>query len=1193
MAKGFGNTWWGEHWLKALAAVDYSNRLPRGATYARTGKVESLVLKDSKLTAKVAGSRKTPYSVSVAVPKFSQKQQQALLNAIMEKPMMVAKLLNRELDSGLLPLASSLGLQVFPRTWDDLEMHCSCPDWAVPCKHLAAAIYMLSREIDNDPFLVFSMHGVDLLAGLERLGMPVNKNQTQSVATLDSILSRQKPLRDSENANSHDAIYRRIDFSALQNIAEPLVQLLPDAPVFYPKNDFKPKYCKLLTRAAKQAERLIGKRLAWDSVFSDATALTDSTTSISHHTTLAIGINNHYAWQLYAEQTSRNDHDFSQLDTLIVALAQLNSDYLPDYQPSVAALHKALFAAVHLLANGTVIPQIVQLDNGKFSVRWLPATLDANAKRLQETLAEALDFDVLFWQEAPKRRTKTSATELPNTRQSLANQAQELLSLFITTLMNKLAKAGDDPFEALFFNRGENAFNAIGEAATADGIQAWLSRYYLSTQRYQPVVIVNESRNHKSFKVTLSIADSQTADALPVPLATVLNDDAYQDSRMGVLQSLSLLSAFIDGVDDVINSGGDKAIRYDSDKFAAFLLEIIPAIRLLSIQTLLPKSLQELLRPKVSVKLSSASPDDSAGFFGFNDLIHFDWQVAVGDSVISPQAFEALVENATGLLHYKGQYLYVDEGDLTRLQKQLTTAKTPTSAQLLQAALSESYDGAPVKMDKAVRELIQRFSAQPQVSLPNDLQATLRPYQERGYAWMLGNAKIGFGSIIADDMGLGKTLQVIAVMQKLKQDGALNAKHKALVVVPTGLLTNWQAEIGKFAPSLSCDIFHGSQRDIKTFDADVMLTTYGVLRSDAKLLKKIKWQLFAIDEAQHIKNPNAAQSKAVKSIAATIRIAMSGTPVENRLSEFWSIMDFTNKGYLGTLKQFTTDYANPIQVSNDAATVDKFRRITAPFMLRRMKSDKSIISDLPDKIEQNQLAVLEQKQAALYEKTVRDAMAVIESVDTSDNASKFERQGMILQMILALKQICNHPTNYLKNNKVDANLSGKTQLLLTLLDGIVESGEKVLIFTQFREMGELLQTFIAQRFGEEPMFYHGGCSVKQRQAMVERFQHNRADNIFILSLKAAGTGLNLTAASHVIHYDLWWNPAVENQATDRAYRIGQQKNVQVHRLITQNTFEEKIDAMIQHKKQLAEMTVSTGENWIGKLSNKELRDIFG
>ncbi|MFA7141288.1 MAG: DEAD/DEAH box helicase, partial [Proteiniphilum sp.] len=437
------------------------------------------------------------------------------------------------------------------------------------------------------------------------------------------------------------------------------------------------------------------------------------------------------------------------------------------------------------------------------------------------------------------------------------------------------------------------------------------------------------------------------------------------------------------------------------------------------------------------------------------------------------------------------------------------------------------------------------------------------------------------------------TLQVIAILLKLKEEKMINGKKRALVVVPTGLLTNWQEEIARFAPSLTTHIYHGTARDLTLFDEDVMLTTYGVCRGDNDLLKRRKWAVMAIDEAQNIKNYSTAQTKAVKSIPAEIRIAMSGTPVENRLSEFWSIMDYTNKGYMGSLKKFNEEYAAPIQVSNDEQVVRKFKKITSPFLMRRMKSDKSIISDLPDKVEQNQYALLTRQQAALYEKTTQAAMELIEGCgEEGDQQSLFKRQGLVLQMILALKQICNHPANFLKNGNDNPLLSGKVELLFELLDAITEAGEKVLIFTQFREMGDLLERFITDRYGDAPLFYHGGCSVEHRHEMVKRFQENRANKLFILSLKAAGTGLNLTAASHVIHFDLWWNPAVENQATDRAYRIGQKKNVMVHRFITKNTFEEKIDEMITKKKMLAEMTVATGENWIGKLSNRELREIF-
>jgi SNF2 family DNA or RNA helicase len=580
------------------------------------------------------------------------------------------------------------------------------------------------------------------------------------------------------------------------------------------------------------------------------------------------------------------------------------------------------------------------------------------------------------------------------------------------------------------------------------------------------------------------------------------------------------------------------------------------------------------------------------GFLNLQDLLSFNWKVALGETVISREEFEKLMKNASRLFKFKENYIYVSDADIEKLHKAFTSNKPLSPYQLLQTALAEEYEGASVLLTDEVRDLINELTSSEDIPLPQGLNAQLRPYQKRGFSWMYRNSRIGFGSIIADDMGLGKTLQVISILLKFKEEDVINEKHKALVVVPTSLLTNWKMEMEKFAPSLSSYIFHGQARKLDQFDADIMLTTYGILRSDTDLLKKQKWQVMIIDEAQNIKNHDTAQAKAAKSIPANVRIAMSGTPVENRLTEFWSIMDYTNKGYLGTVQMFKEDYANPIQVFNDEQVTGKFKKITAPFMMRRMKSDKTIISDLPDKIEQNQFAQLSKQQAALYEKTMQAAMEEIEGCSGSDQQSLFKRQGLVLQMILALKQICNHPTQFLKNGKFDALLSGKTELLFELLDSINESGEKVLIFTQFTEMGNLLERFITERFGEKPMFYHGGCSVKQREEMVHRFQHNRYDKMFLLSLKAAGTGLNLTAASHVIHYDLWWNPAVENQATDRAYRIGQKKNVMVHRMICKNTFEERINEMIQRKKHLSDMTVATGENWIGKLSNKELREIF-
>jgi len=692
------------------------------------------------------------------------------------------------------------------------------------------------------------------------------------------------------------------------------------------------------------------------------------------------------------------------------------------------------------------------------------------------------------------------------------------------------------------------------------------------------------------FEVSIRIEDSGQPDKEVIPLKQILSEQQYDKSRFEILKSLSILADVEPAIDHYINDGAESPILFTLDCFTPFLLNAIPSIRLLQAKVLLPKSLSRLLRPQVSIRLSKQQANEKS-FIRLDDLLQFEWQVAIGEDLLTPSEFEHLLEHASGLIRYKQQYIYVTPDDMKRLHKALTDARPLTPGQMLQAALTGEYESARITLTEDVTELIRQLTDLQRIPLPEGLNATLRPYQERGFSWMYRNLRIGFGSIIADDMGLGKTLQVITLLLQLKQEGALQ-KNRAIVVTPTGLLSNWENEIHRFAPSLSVFMYHGSNRSLTDFDADILLTSYGILRSDCTELKKKRWEIMVIDEAQNIKNHNTAQSKAVKTIHATTHIAMSGTPVENRLSEFWSIMDFTNKGYLDSSKNFQERFARPIQNNGDQAACKRFRTITAPFMMRRLKTDKNIINDLPDKVERNEYASLTSTQAALYQKTLETALNEIEGITEQDSKSLFKRQGLVLQMILALKQICNHPTLFLKNRQFDASLSGKTEMLLDNVRSIVESREKVLIFTQFKEMGDMLSLFIEESTGHRPMFYHGGCTIKQRNEMIERFQNDRTEQVFLLSLKAAGTGLNLTAATHVIHYDLWWNPAVEAQATDRAYRIGQHKNVQVHRFITQDTFEEKIDRMIQEKRHLADLTVTSGESWIGKLSNEELRALF-
>lgn len=1177
MATKFGNTWWGNYWLRSLTHIDYANRIPRGASYARAGYVVDIKINKNVILAKVRGSRPSPYKEKITIPIFSKEETNKLICGIMEHPALIPRLLNRELSPEILDIAKQCGLKVFPTAWSDFEMECSCPDWAVPCKHLAAVIYMLSLEIDNNPFLVFEMHGVDIISELKDRGIFIDIQKNMAVKSLTDCFI---PLKKEDGGTDENTDFIRLDFSKIDDLGNALTSLLADAPPFYPGKDFKTIFHDEVVYLSNKTKRLINKKISFDAI-AEIDYIVDS---ISQYSDIKIEVNGNFDWTIHHQRTDSPSNKYQKIlsaEELISNLLVLNPDYIGDYQQSVAALHQILLFSIHLLSHGAVIPDIYETGDKKYIIRWMAAELDTEVRKLVR------DCDKMVY-----RGLITTSSDKKKSEIQLVDGTAWVISLFLNTLIKNMSHTTlhYEKIDSMFFCDERHQFNGIGEKENAGGIKVWLDRYFVGTRKYCPVIMVDEDKDD-GFLIDIDIEKQKETNRMQ--LRQILNEDAYTDERFLILSELSLLSALINGLDKYINNKAARPMHLHNKEFIPFLIQSIPALRMLNVKVMLPKSLQNMIKPKSSLAIKTKSNSKSEkSFIHFEDLLEFDWQVALGKDVISIDEFMKLLNNASGLLKFKENYFYINENEIESLLKAIKSTVKPNKMQMLQAALTGEYHSAPIILSDEVKELIGQLTSNEEIPVPKDLNATLRPYQQRGFSWMYRNMRIGFGSIIADDMGLGKTLQVITLLLKAKQENTESSKG-VLIVVPTGLILNWVSELNRFAPSLSVFVYHGQNRDVGQFDADIMLTSYGILRSDVDEIKKIKWQIMIIDEAQNIKNLNTNQSKAVRSIPAHTHIAMSGTPVENRLSEFWAIMDYVNHGYMDTSKKFKENFATPIQVSGDMKCVERFRKVTAPFMMRRLKTDKNIISDLPDKVEQNEFALLSPQQSALYEETRKKALEVIMGMETDDSKSLFKREGMILQMILALKEICNHPAQFLKDGNFNPELSGKTEMLLDLVQSIVESDEKVLIFTQFHEMGDILKRVITERIGTEPMFLHGGCSMKQRQEMVDRFQNNKADKVFLLSLKAAGTGLNLTAASHVIHYDLWWNPAVEAQATDRAYRIGQHKNVMVHRFITKNTFEEKIDRMIQNKRELAELTVTSGENWIGKLSNKELKEIFG
>ncbi|MBL7798492.1 MAG: DEAD/DEAH box helicase family protein [Saprospiraceae bacterium] len=1175
--KAYGSTWWGKQWLQALADIDYSNRLPRGKTYANKGLAHDLELQGNTISAKVTGSQPRPYQVQITVPAFDPGTQECLVRVVTENPLFLSKLLNRELPPELNEACSAENIHIFPRRWDDLKGSCSCPDWAVPCKHMAAVLYLVANEIDKNPFVVFDLHGFDLVAALQESGYTEAAGDPVSIPALAQW---QQPVAEERAAFTLDEErLAALDFSLLPDCRDNLLRLLSEKPVFFPEGDFK----KILAAAYKStAGGVETAAMPGQDLSGEHAHIVQNAEKVLLLLDAAEGA---FLGCSLLDARDESLLDFDSAAELVAFLDALPAAQVAHCAPELRSLHLAYRLAETLARRGAFVPQIFSIPAGEsrngFScfIRYVPALLNADVRAVCEQAAGLTAPGMLVYIGEEQNLEPVQADHLPAL-------LAVFLGHFVQENTEKAAREGELP--RWFFSGAPAVFERFENREYPKSIRLWLSRFFISEKDFVPVFEVSD--HDDLFEVGVSIEDKTSAFQAPVPLAAIFSDKKHARLRLDALRDLSMVAEFFPPLNDLIASKGKIKLRFDSRAFVEVFFNALPVIRLFGIRVLLPKALQKLFRPATSLALSANTKGKVAGsgLVSFANMIDFQWQIALGDQLLSPEAFLKLVKTMRGIVRLADGYAYVDEKEMAALLAKIEHSPAPTGPKLLQIALAGEYQGAPVRLDESAHALIADLLRPDAVPLPAGLHATLRPYQQRGFEWLYKNTRLGFGSLIADDMGLGKTLQVITTLQRLKEDGALAGDSKALIVVPTTLLTNWTKEIARFAPNLSLHVYHGPGRSLKPLSAcNILLTTYGVVRSEIADFQKKNWLVAVIDEAQNIKNLETAQTKAVKKLRAPVRIAMTGTPVENRLSEYYSLFEFANHGYLGTLKEFSDEYAKPIELERSHTALERFRRVTAPFLLRRVKTDKNIISDLPDKIETDQFCLLSPEQAALYQNVVDESLLAIEKEKEGD----IKRQGLVLKMLTALKQVCNHPAHFLKKPAADPALSGKTQLLLDLLTQIQDNGEKTLIFTQYREMGDLLVPLLREQLGINAAFLHGGVSRKGRDEMVEAFQHQHSERVLLLSLKAGGTGLNLTAASNVIHYDLWWNPAVEAQATDRAFRIGQQRNVQVHRFITQGTFEEKINAMLQSKKELANLTVAAGEKWVGDLTDVELREL--
>ena len=678
----------------------------------------------------------------------------------------------------------------------------------------------------------------------------------------------------------------------------------------------------------------------------------------------------------------------------------------------------------------------------------------------------------------------------------------------------------------------------------------------------------------------------------------------FENPQERLLADLGKASRLFPAIEEGLKTARPEALQLTTQQAYSFLRESAPLLEQSGFGVLVPPWWQKR-SARLGVKLKIKGTKTTSGLLGLNSLVNYDWAIAVGDTTLTAEEFENLVNLKLPLIKVRGQWVELRPEEIEKaiafFQKKRRNGNM-TLGEALRTGLGQetSEVGLPVteiEADGWITDLLGQLSGSEKIAsieTPASFQGKLRHYQVKGVSWLSFLTQFGFGSCLADDMGLGKTAELIALLLHDREAGnGTSQRGPALVICPMSIVGNWQREVQRFAPSLKVMIHHGHERlsgeafAREARQHDIVITTYALALRDKEHLGLIDWEYVVVDEAQNIKNESAKQTQAIKSINGLHRIALTGTPVENRLSELWSIMEFLNPGYLGSAKDFSSKFAVPIEKYHDAERSETLKKVIQPFVLRRLKTDKAIISDLPEKNEMKVYCNLTQEQASLYEAVVKEMMEKIEE------SEGIERKGLVLSTIMKLKQICNHPAHFVADGSSLPGRSGKLARLEEMLEEVLAAGDKALIFSQFAEMGGMLRQYLQEGLDCEVFFLHGGTPKKQRDWMVQRFQNDRhGAPLFILSLKAGGVGLNLTAANHVFHFDRWWNPAVENQATDRAFRIGQTKNVQVHKFISVGTMEEHIDQMIEQKKELAESIVGAGETWLTELSTAQLKELF-
>ena len=893
---------------------------------------------------------------------------------------------------------------------------------------------------------------------------------------------------------------------------------------------------------------------------------------------------------------------------------------------SLDYLAATVLFALELTTRGRFLPGLVPTRDGRgFEARWLPVPGATDAERLR-ALARAMP---------PACRAEATA---PFDRRGRG--AVDLLAQVLTDIVNAVARAsvGPQPFSRAAARTKRTApvdavLDALAAAsaiilpdshevrALAGTVTAWHRRAATGDAGFRTcfrVVPPDDGADSAegqawALEVLLQATDDpsllvRAADVWKTGRRLAVFGRRLDDPQERLLADLGRATRLHPPLDRMLRQAHPAGLDLDITGAYAFLREGAPVLAEAGFGIQLP-SWWQAGRPRIAAHLkaktrSTAAASAAGARLGLDAIVDFKWELAIGDTAVTADEIRELARLKVPLVRVRGQWVELRPEEVAAAVRLVERAPgrsgaTMSAGDVMRVGLGlETADiGLPVTGVTADGWLGTLLAAggpdgrPTSRGTPAGFVGALRPYQERGLAWLEFLGDLRLGACLADDMGLGKTPQVLALLVAERSSRTADASGPTLVVCPMSVVENWRREAERFAPDLAVHVHHGGARlgaedlAVAAAGADLVITTYGLVARDIEAISAIGWGRLVLDEAQNIKNGAARQAQAVRRVRAPRRIALTGTPVENRLADLWSIMEVLNPGLLGSANAFRQRFAVPIERYGDDDAAGRLRRVTAPFILRRLKSDRSIIADLPEKLEMTVYCSLTREQATLYQAVVDEMMERIEA------SEGIERRGLVLATMLRLKQVCNHPAQMLADGSPLAGRSGKLERVEELLEEVLAEGDRALVFTQFAAFGALLRTHLRDRFGREVLYLHGGTRKADRDAMVAQFQGDDGPSILILSLKAGGTGLNLTAANHVIHVDRWWNPAVEDQATDRAYRIGQLRNVQVRKLVCAGTLEERIAALLESKRALAERVVGTGETWLTELSTAELRDL--